>query len=59
MRADVQGKVKAIVQVAGMHSIVRIDPNNETRRAWFRKASSFPDAYGAGRARSRADGLVR
>ncbi|RSH94679.1 Histone deacetylase hda1 [Saitozyma podzolica] len=38
---DVQGKVKAIVQVAGMHSIVRIDPNNETRRAWFRKVNQI------------------
>ncbi|BEI85282.1 hypothetical protein CcaverHIS002_0506830 [Cutaneotrichosporon cavernicola] len=33
---DVQSKVKAIVQVAGMHSIVRPDPTNENRRTWFR-----------------------
>jgi hypothetical protein len=51
MRADVQGKVKAIVQVAGMHSIVRIDPNNETRRAWFRKVSGFPSCGGVDRPR--------
>lgn len=50
MRADVQGKVKAIVQVAGMHSIVRIDPNNEARRAWFRKASGFHNDDGGSRA---------
>ena len=31
--------MKAVVQVAGLHSLVRIDPNNESRRAWFRKVS--------------------
>jgi histone deacetylase 6 len=34
----VQSKVKAIVQVAGMHSVVRPDPTNESRRAWFKEA---------------------
>lgn len=28
--------MKAIVQVAGMHSIVRPDPTNEGRRVWFK-----------------------
>ncbi|KAK4688388.1 histone deacetylase 6, partial [Tremellales sp. Uapishka_1] len=34
---EVERKVKAVVQVAGMHSMIRIDPNNESRRDWFRK----------------------
>ena len=36
MLADVSRKVKAVVQVAGMHSMVRIDPTNESRREWFK-----------------------
>lgn len=28
-------RVKAVVQVAGLHSLVRVDPHNETRRKWF------------------------
>lgn len=38
---DVDQKVKAVVQVAGMHSLVRIDNDNESRRAWFRAVSSI------------------
>nr|XP_018264720.1 histone deacetylase 6/10 [Kwoniella dejecticola CBS 10117]OBR86878.1 histone deacetylase 6/10 [Kwoniella dejecticola CBS 10117] len=36
---EVEKKVKAVVQVAGLHSLVRPDPNNDTRRAWFRKSN--------------------
>jgi histone deacetylase 6 len=40
---EVEHKVKAVVQVAGLHSLVRIDPQNESRRAWFREVSiAFP-----------------
>ncbi|KAL7419556.1 Histone deacetylase hda1 [Cryptotrichosporon argae] len=34
---EVERKVKAVVQVAGLHSIVRISPTNDSRRAWFRQ----------------------
>lgn len=34
---DVERKVKGVVQVAGLHSLVRIDPTNESRRTWFKK----------------------
>ena len=33
---DIERKVKAVIQVAGLHSIVRIDPTNESRRDWFK-----------------------
>lgn len=36
---DVESKVKAVVQVGGLHSLVRVDPNNETRRNWFRASN--------------------
>jgi len=36
---DVERKVKAVVQVAGLHSLVRIDPDNESRRNWFRESN--------------------
>ena len=36
---DVDRKVKAIVQVAGLHSLVRIDPQAAEKRDWFRKVS--------------------
>ena len=36
---DVERKVKAVIQVAGLHSLVRIDPVNEGRREWFKRAS--------------------
>ncbi|OCF43376.1 histone deacetylase 6/10 [Kwoniella heveanensis CBS 569] len=38
---EVETKVKAVVQVAGLHSLVRIDPNNEEKRAWFRKSNQI------------------
>lgn len=36
---EVEAKVKAVVQVAGLHSLVRPDPHNESRRDWFRQVS--------------------
>ncbi|ORY22508.1 hypothetical protein BCR39DRAFT_551487 [Naematelia encephala] len=36
---EVQFKVKAVVQVAGIHTLVKIDPHNETRRNWFRQSN--------------------
>jgi histone deacetylase 6 len=39
--ADVDRKVKAVIQVAGMHSLVRIDPEHESRRNWFRTVRSL------------------
>ncbi|WWC68627.1 uncharacterized protein I206_102558 [Kwoniella pini CBS 10737] len=36
---EVEKKVKAVIQVAGLHSLVRPDPNNDSRRIWFRKAN--------------------
>lgn len=37
---EVERKVKAVVQVAGLHSLVRIDVNNDSRREWFRNVGS-------------------
>jgi histone deacetylase 6 len=37
--SDVDRKGKAVVQVAGMHSLVRIDSDNQNRRDWFKKVS--------------------
>ena len=34
---EVERKVKAVIQVAGLHYLVRPDPQNEGRRAWFRE----------------------
>lgn len=39
MVPDVQQKVKAVVQVAGMHSLVRIDPKDIVKQDWFRKVN--------------------
>lgn len=39
MEADVEHKVKAVVQVAGLHSLVKIDPNDDDKGAWFRSVS--------------------
>ncbi|WWC87894.1 uncharacterized protein L201_002792 [Kwoniella dendrophila CBS 6074] len=38
---EVENKVKAVVQVAGLHSLVRPDPNNDSKRAWFRKSNQI------------------
>ena len=38
---DVVRKVKAVVQVAGMQSMVRIDPDNQYRRDWFKAVSLY------------------
>ena len=40
-RIAVQDRVKAVVQVAGLHSMVRIDPYNESLGKWFRSVSLF------------------
>lgn len=37
--ADVEDKVKAVIQVAGMNSLVRIDPKDDTKGTWFRAVS--------------------
>ncbi|WOO83917.1 Histone deacetylase clr3 [Vanrija pseudolonga] len=44
---DVEHKVRAVVQVGGLHSFVRPDPANESKRAWFRQASRIyvPDVH--------------
>ncbi|KAL1406389.1 Histone deacetylase hda1 [Vanrija albida] len=44
---DVEHKVRAVVQVGGLHSFVRVDPANEAKRAWFRQASRIyvPDVH--------------
>ncbi|KAK6907347.1 hypothetical protein I203_101340 [Kwoniella mangroviensis CBS 8507] len=36
---EVEQKVKAVIQVAGLHSLVRPDPNDEVKRSWFRKSN--------------------
>ncbi|WWC96955.1 hypothetical protein V866_003831 [Kwoniella sp. B9012] len=36
---EVENKVKAVIQVAGLHSLVRPDPNDEVKRSWFRKSN--------------------
>lgn len=61
---DIESRVKAIVQVAGLHSIVRPDPTNETRRAWFREACRIylPDIHpllGEERLHRRIGGQLR
>jgi histone deacetylase 6 len=33
---DVEQRVKAVVQVGGLHSLVRVDPHNESKRNWFK-----------------------
>ncbi|WWD16504.1 hypothetical protein CI109_100930 [Kwoniella shandongensis] len=38
-KRDVERKVKAVVQVAGLHSLVRIDPNNIQRKDWFKRSN--------------------
>ncbi|WVR03811.1 hypothetical protein IAU60_000807 [Kwoniella sp. DSM 27419] len=38
---EVERKVKAVIQVAGLHSLVRVDPQYEARRAWFRKSNQI------------------
>ncbi|WVF65792.1 hypothetical protein IAT40_000526 [Kwoniella sp. CBS 6097] len=38
---EVEKKVKAVVQVAGLHSIVRVDPTNEGKRDWFRESNQI------------------
>lgn len=41
---NVQQKVRAVVQVAGMHSIVRIDPDHSSRFAWFHEVRPLASA---------------
>jgi len=36
---DVEDKVAAVIQVGGMNTLVRPDPTNDQRRAWFREVS--------------------
>ncbi len=36
---DVEGKVNTIIQVGGLHTLVRPDPDQDDKRAWFRKVS--------------------
>lgn len=38
---DVELKVKAVVQVAGLHSLVRPNPSNKEKLSWFKQVSSF------------------
>jgi len=33
---DVERRVKAVIQVGGLHSLVRVDPQNEGKRNWFK-----------------------
>lgn len=36
---DVELKVKAVVQVAGLHSLVRPNPSNKEKLSWFKQVS--------------------
>lgn len=36
---DVEKRVKAVVQVAGLHSLVRVDPHDEPKRKWFAQSN--------------------
>lgn len=38
---DVEFKVKAVVQVAGLHSLVRPNPSNKEKLSWFKQVSLF------------------
>lgn len=38
---DVELKVKAVVQVAGLHSLVRPNPSNKEKLSWFKQVSFF------------------
>jgi histone deacetylase 6 len=37
--AYVEQRVKAVVQVGGLHSLVRLDPQNEALRTWFKSCN--------------------
>lgn len=45
MKVDVQDKVKAVVQVAGLNSLVRIDPKDDEKGEWFRAVCPVPSFY--------------
>lgn len=34
--SSVESRVKAVVQVGGLHSLVRVDPQSESKRNWFK-----------------------
>lgn len=38
---DVELKVKAVVQVAGLHSLVRPNPSNKEKLSWFKQVRFF------------------
>lgn len=37
--AEIESKVATVIQVGGMNTLVRPDPTNDDRRAWFREVS--------------------